>query len=385
MRPGRDARDPLKLLLDNAEELINCLRGLQSDKAASSDGQSFKFDHLDELTKKNLSSLGEKLLPAFQRLANKKESQPAAQPAAAEVIIAPSPPLPSHAFVTKWTTPTLTRSHPPLPAVMDPALEAAALTHSGQIRNPSELSYERLEWIGDIYCELIATSLIYQTFSRLEPGRASQFREMLVRNSTLSTFSRHYGLDKRANFPAEFGLGGRSGGTSASSKQREKVLGDVFEAYVGAVVLSDAKNGVQRAADWLKALWGPILEKHIRDEERNWTHTNVSSPIVSPKSALEATIGTKGIKIEYRDLPSNGKKEKDTNLPLFTVGCYLNGWGETDKQLGYGSALNKKEAGQKAAQAALNNKKLIKVYTDKKKAYLAARAAQADTADQQAS
>ena len=60
---------------------------------------------------------------------------------------------------------------------------------------------------------------------------------------------------------------------------------------------------------------------------------------------------------------------------MFTVGCFLTGWGETDKQIGFGSALGKKEAGAKAAQLALDNRKLLKVYIDKKKEYMEARAA----------
>jgi ribonuclease-3 len=240
--------------------------------------------------------------------------------------------------------------------------------------NVMDPSYERLEWIGDAYLEVIASELVFLTFPTLEPGKSSQYREMLVRNSTLEKFSRHYGLDKRANFPDEFGLGGRSNGTTANAKHRVKVLGDIFEAYVGAIVLSDPENGFKRASEWMKTLWGPLLERHIREEERNGGNSSEKEP---PKSVLERMIGAPGVKLEYRDLDSNGKKDRVTNQPLYCVGCFLHGWGETGLQLGYGSALGKKEAGQKAAQMALGNKKLIKKYADKKEAFMAARAAQA--------
>ncbi|KAJ4307026.1 hypothetical protein N0V88_000401 [Collariella sp. IMI 366227] len=223
----------------------------------------------------------------------------------------------------------------------------------------SDQSYERLEWIGDVYLELIASELIYTTFPTLEPGKCSHYREMLVRNSTLGQFAVYYGLDKRANFPAEFGLGGRPNGTKASEKQRVKALGDIFEAYVGAL--------------WLKELWGPVLERHVREEERGG---NVVRDL-NAKTQLEQMIGAPGIKIEYRDLPSGGKKDRDTRQELFFVGCFLNGWGETGLQLGYGQALGKKEAGQRAAAKAMENKKLIKKFAEKKKAFLVARQAQA--------
>lgn len=287
----------------------------------------------------------------------------------------PSPQIPSWTTFTKWTSSTITKTHPPLPPVLDAALETAALTHSGMRKNLSDPSYERLEWLGDVYLELIASELIAQTFPTLDPGRCSHYREMLVRNSTLGQFSVHYGLDARANFPAEFGLGGRPNGTKVSEKQRAKALGDIFEAYVGAIVRSDPENGMGRAAEWLKALWGPVLERQIREEE---TGARVKDRDLNPKTQLEQLIGAPGVKIEYRDLPPTGKKDRDTKQELFFVGCFLTGWGETGLQLGYGNALGKKEAGQKAAVKAMENKKLIKKFAEKKKALIAARAAQAE-------
>ena len=293
----------------------------------------------------------------------------------------PSPQVPAWTGFTKWTSESIARTRPPLPAVLDPSLETAALTHSGMRKNLSDPSYERLEWIGDVYLELISSELIAQTFPTLDPGRCSHYREMLVRNSTLGQFSVHYGLDRRADFPAEFGLGGRPNGTKVSDKQRAKALGDIFEAYVGAVVRSDPANGLARAAEWLKALWGPVLERHIRDEESG---ARVADRAIAPKTQLEQLIGGTGIKIEYRDMPSSGKKDRDTKQELFSVGCYLHGWGEAGLQLGYGSALGKKEAGQKAAVQAMENKKLIKKFADKKKALVAAKAALAEQEKEQA-
>ncbi|KAL2149473.1 hypothetical protein VTH82DRAFT_8124 [Thermothelomyces myriococcoides] len=289
-----------------------------------------------------------------------------------------SPQIPPWTIFTKWTSSTITRTYPPLPKVLDPALETAALTHSGMRKSLSDPSYERLEWIGDVYLELVASELIAQTFPTLDPGRCSHYREMLVRNATLGQFSVHYGLDKRANFPAEFGLGGRPNGTKVSEKQRTKVLGDIFEAYVGAIVRSDPENGLRRVAEWMKALWGPVLEKYIREEE---TGTRVGDKDLNPKTKLEQLIGGPGVKIEYKDVPSGGKRDKDTNQELFFVGCFLTGWGETGLQLSTGAALGKKEAGQKAAVRAMENKKLINRFIEKKKAYMAARAAQAEKAE----
>ncbi|KAK3949353.1 ribonuclease III domain-containing protein [Pseudoneurospora amorphoporcata] len=280
--------------------------------------------------------------------------------------------IPSLHANTRWTLATIERTRPPLPEILDPALRKAALTHPGKANNDPVASYERLEWIGDAYLELIASSFIYQTFPTLPAGKSAQRREMLIRNTTLGGFSVYYGLDKMADIPEEFNMEGRVGGTNASQKARVKILGDLFEAYVGAVILSDPASGIQRASDWLKALWGPLMAEYLREEEKKAG----SSQAHDPKAILEATIGARGVKIEYKDLPSKNLKDRGTKLPLFAVGCFMTGWGETNLQLGFGSALSKKEAGQKAAQMALDNKKLLKKFADKKAEMKAAREAQ---------
>jgi ribonuclease-3 len=242
-------------------------------------------------------------------------------------------------------------------------------------KSMSDQDYEKLEWIGDVYLELMASEFLFQTFPSLDPGKMTHYREMLVRNTTLGQFSVHYGLDKRANFPAEFGLGGRPHGTKVREKLRVKALGDIFEAYVGALVRSDPENGLRRAAEWMKALWGPVLEKEILEEESGTVVRNTDN---GPKTELARLIDAPGVKIEYRDMPSHGRRDKNTKGELFVVGCFLTGWGETDLLLGSGQALGKKEAGQRAAAKALENKKLIKKFAEKKKAFYAARAAQAE-------
>ncbi|KAI0116371.1 ribonuclease III [Nemania sp. FL0031] len=294
----------------------------------------------------------------------------------------PGLPTPHPALLTKWTPQDTVDADvlPPLPPVLDPVLEKAARTHSGIASGLGEMNYERLEWIGDAYLYLISSAFIYQTFPNLPAGRCAQLRERLVKNETLSEFTLRYNIDKRARLPTEFQPGGRpsqnGGGTSASKKERKKILGDLLEAYTAAAILGDT-DGLLRVVTWLKSIWAITLKREIRDEYKkpvaqiyskhisgaqgpgNDIVTRPAGNNMGSKAVLVQVIGTKGVTISYRD-EGEPKRDKNTGLPWFTVGAYYDGLGETNLSLGYGSGISKKEAGEKAATKALENKKLIK-------------------------
>lgn len=291
------------------------------------------------------------------------------------------PKLLSALTITPWKAAEIPTQFPPLPKILDPTLEIAAFTHQGMSAGRvGDLSYERLEWVGDAYLQLTCTLLIAQTFPALLPGKCSQLRERCVKNITLATYARKYGFDKRAKIPDDlFG----SSKHSVKDPDMTKIYGDIFEAYVAAVVLSDPKHGLARVTEWLKKLWSMDLKKEIIDEEKNgikfdspmWRlrgdvgkiEIKSSDPVqLGPKEQLQKLLGSKGIKLTYKDAAPE-KKDKKNRLALFTVGVYLDGYGKKDLQLGFGTGNGKKDAGNKAAAMALANKTLMKELTEKKK------------------
>ncbi|KAK1965261.1 ribonuclease III [Colletotrichum sublineola] len=371
--------EALELLLDHSGELISCLQTLSRMRSySSSESEDIQ----------NLRRLSKRLLPSFKQLAcegstqdEKERENGDSSSKKDKTLPAPSaPPIPSFTLVTPWTPADIPSSMPPLPKISNPVLEMATFTHPGMVKNKAELSYDRLEWLGDAYAELISSSLIFQTFGGLSTGKCAQLREVLIRNANLGEYAAHYKLFERARLPSEFRP---NGNLPALAKPHEiqKVRGDLFEAYVAAVVLSDPVSGLSQAAEWLKTLWAMTIKDQIRTNARNpgmgvvkeLGGTATVETQVPPKVRLNQVIGARGINIRYEDMPSTNKKDKyNKKLPFFTVGVYLDGWGEKNKLLGTGGDLNKKEAGQKAAQMALNNKKLMKVYEEKKKAFMAA-------------
>jgi ribonuclease III len=305
-----------------------------------------------------------------------------------DVTQQPSFPTLSPLLVEPWRAADIPSELPPLPKIHDPEIESQVFRHPGLAGGPS---YERLEWLGDAYLEMIATSLIFQTFTRTPSGRCSQIREQLIRNVTLAEYFRNYKMDQKAKLPQDVAQSiSRNPRGRSSDKDLIKTQGDMFEAYVAGIIVSDPdSNGLAVAANWLRKLFSTTIKDQII---RNETETQYSSsgdgrssnsqPHFPPKDQLTRLIGGKGVVLEYRDLPGSGEqREQNLGLPLYTVGVFLTGWGEEDRLLGTGTALKKKEAGQNAARKALGDKEAMKTYETRKQAAWAERMkeTQADT------
>ncbi|KKA30099.1 hypothetical protein TD95_003053 [Thielaviopsis punctulata] len=411
-RSKDEAKEALNEILEHSDELIECLQALKGDAEKK------------RRLQKQLAKLSHKLLPSIQALASTSKhnksasteestttndtahepSQPesvASKPektsaSTADIQTAPAEPIatpikepaeksqkkgaeaPWYYLTTGWTPEDIHSELPPLP-IVDEELKAAAFTHAAFSQNGTQMSYERLEWIGDAYLYVLSSAFIFQTFGNLPTGRCAQLRESLVKNATLAGYFRQYNLGQYARVPPERARA-TSSRVSENDKETIKVQGDMFEALVAAVVLSSPEYGVARVSQWLKLLWARSLDKQLRE----LTKTDVGGGAkelgdgsvdvkLSAKTRLANHIQVPGVILTYKDLNCK-KKDKLTNMPLYSVGLYLTGWGEAERMIGMATALSKKEAGQKAALQALESTKLMKQYHAKKRAFLEARA-----------
>ncbi|KUL84770.1 hypothetical protein ZTR_07237 [Talaromyces verruculosus] len=234
-------------------------------------------------------------------------------------------------------------SLPDLPSIHNASLERAVFTHPGAPVNIAlegvEQNYDRLEILGDAYVEVIATRLIWDQFKNMPAGRMSQVREDLVKNETLAGFASQYGFDKRVSVsvPEE---------QKAQSKRWLKIRGDVFEAYVAAVILSSPDHGFDLVEQWLRELWLPRLSQ-----------VQPVQTVLRCKEQLAKKVMSKGIKLRY--VEEQPAKQLDGGMQTYYIGVYLTGWGWQDQHLGSGSGLNKAIAGDEAANRALQNRPLI--------------------------
>ena len=293
---------------------------------------------------------------------------------------------------------------PRLPSIPDETLEQAVFTHQSYLSGPNQnkltKSYERLEFLGDAYIELVASKLLYSLYPHMPAGRLSQQREVLVKNKTLANFSLAYGFDERARLrPVVSGtqsFGSLTTGDQYNEKKRQtsgkmldatplrpsgqlnaskkgfgpnspdtafrgskhqqkdekkqyiKTLGDIFEAYVAAIVLSDSQNGYLIAEKWLHTLWMPKLDAQDSAETR-------TPPPANTKNELAKRVMGRGIRLVYKDSEPPDNSESAAGKTWYTIGAFLTGWGWSQTKLGQGRGLNKSQAGVIAAARALEN------------------------------
>ena len=233
---------------------------------------------------------------------------------------------------------------PDLPFIT-PEFEKIVFTHSSMTPQASQRrkmqSYDRLEFLGDSYIQIISSRLIWSLYNDhgFSAARMSQVREMLVKNETLSEYSVGYGFDRKLSIG--------SGAKPDLAATRIKLNGDVFEAFVAAVVLSDPLKGFEAVEDWLAKLWEPRLRT-----------VSLELPDEISKGELQKKIGAKGVRLEYKN-ERDARIDKRQGIETYFIGVYLTGWGYENKKLGCGQGQSKKAAGMAAAKDALENTKVI--------------------------
>ncbi|BED91850.1 MAG: ribonuclease III [Candidatus Improbicoccus pseudotrichonymphae] len=197
-----------------------------------------------------------------------------------------------------------------------------ALTHSSISNEKGEVSYERLEFLGDSVLNLIVSEYIYKNFPNLPEGKLTKLRASLVKEKTLMKFSNllNVGGFLRLSYGEEKG-GGRS---------RSSILADVFEAIVAAVYLD---NGIEDARKIVLKFIVSELESNDEDNFRDY------------KTEIQEFVQSlDNLSLTYEIVDSKGPDHDK----IFVIELKIN-----EKTVSTGEAKSKKEAEQKAAKAAL--------------------------------
>lgn len=213
-----------------------------------------------------------------------------------------------------------------LPTFRDPTLLDRALTHTSYANEHPELGgadNERLEFLGDAILDFIAGAWLFQHYPELDEGRLTSVRAALVKVNTLADFARAIGL------PEHIKLG--KGEEDSGGRERDNILGDAFEAVLGALYLDQGIDAARALVEPMFAQRAPQIVQANLDRDA--------------KSRLqELAQGQLGLTPRYRLIASEGPD----HAKQFTVAVWVG-----EQQVATGRGSSKQQAEQAAAQAAL--------------------------------
>jgi ribonuclease-3 len=208
---------------------------------------------------------------------------------------------------------------------LDAELLTLALTHrSYAYENGGLPPNERLEFLGDAVLGLVITDRLYREHPDLPEGQLAKLRASVVNMHALAGVARGLG---------EGGLGeylllGR-GEELTGGRDKASILADGLEAVLGAVYL---QNGIDVARQVVHRLFEPLLaEAPQRGAGLDW------------KTSLQELTAAAALGVpEYR-VEEQGPDHRKEFSAFVSVG---------GRTLGRGDGRTKKEAEQKAAEAA---------------------------------
>ena len=201
-------------------------------------------------------------------------------------------------------------------------LYITAFTHQSYANEHNVESNERLEYLGDAILNFLVAEYLYKKYPLLPEGNLTKMRARYVCATAASRYAAELGL------PEALLLG--RGEAEQGGMRKPSVLGDVFEAFLGAVYLD---KGLKAVKDILERVVFP----HIKAVKTEF--------FTDFKSKLQEYIQGESRKgVEYL-------LEKESGPPhdkIFYVSVFHDGI-----KLGSGSGKSKKEAEQEAAESAL--------------------------------
>lgn len=194
-----------------------------------------------------------------------------------------------------------------------------AFMHRSKPDEPTD-SNERLEFLGDAILGAIVAEYLFKKYPYQPEGYLTELRSRIVRRETMNNVALRMGLNKMVQY-----------NQNDRGLSRSHIFGNALEALIGAVYLDQGFNRTRTF------ILNQIIRAYIDLDHMESTDTNYKNQLLSwaQRNNYVLTFETLGEKM-------------DATRKLFTVGVMIDG-----SLLAEGTGYNKKEAGQVAAQKAL--------------------------------
>ncbi len=182
----------------------------------------------------------------------------------------------------------------------------------------THINNERLEYLGDAIIEAVTSDYLYIELPTHNEGSLTQLRSKIVSRQSLNRIAKSMGLDR-------FIIS--NGNSNASQKH---LLGDAFEATMGAIYLDMGYDFVNRL------LINKIYAEHIVMEDLMRSETDFKSRLIEWAQKEHHTI----------EFVTSFDKDSTSVRPLFYSKVLIGG-----VEVGHGTGESKKEAEQRAAHS----------------------------------
>lgn len=189
------------------------------------------------------------------------------------------------------------------------------------MKNGIKTSNERLEFLGDAILGAVVAEVLFKRYPYKEEGFLTEMRSKIVSRVNLNQLAKKLGFDELIEFDSKM--------LNFPNKQGS-LLGDAFEALVGAVYMDKGYNFTR------EFLITRIIKPHVDIHTLELTETNF-------KSKLIEWCQRHGKDITF-EVVANGEGE---TAKLFTVKANIDG-----ENCGLGRDYNKKNAEKLAAEKA---------------------------------
>lgn len=190
-----------------------------------------------------------------------------------------------------------------------------------QLKNGSKSSNERLEFLGDAILGAVVAEILFKMYPYKDEGFLTEMRSKIVSRSNLNQLAKRLGLDELIELDNRI---------IGQSHKQGSLLGDTFEAMIGAVYMDKDYNFTK------DFLINRIIKPHIDIHTLELTETNFKSKIIE-------WCQRHGKDITFEIIP-NAEGE---NAKLFTIQVNVDG-----ENCALGRDYNKKNAEKLAAEKA---------------------------------
>lgn len=199
------------------------------------------------------------------------------------------------------------------------SLYEAALTHRSVKERATE-NNERLEYLGDAILGGIIADYLFKKYPYKGEGFLTEMRSKMVNRQMLNDIAIRMGLKKITSYNKQ-----------DASLKSSQIFGNALEALVGAIYIDKGYNATKR---WV---FKKIIIPHLFAEDLEQVEIN-------QKNKLFSWANKSGKLLEFETID----EKMENGRRLFTVGAIVDG-----EVLAEGKAFNKKDAGQIAAQNAV--------------------------------